>query len=278
MSANIPNRPFIGKIPMTTVNLILCFIQGIGEFLPISSSGHMLAFEKLFSELHVGLDMHVTLHFGSLLALIIYFFKDICSMFFGVWMRDLRGLRKHPSRSYRDLAWILVLASIPTIIVGLIIKKTIGSPSENITIVGISSIVFGLLMIIADANPLKDTVLNFRRGFLIGLAQCLAIIPGASRFGLCLTMSRLLGLDRVYASRFAFLMAIPVLLGAFVLTMIDSENPAEFFNRQQLILITVVASLGILSIHFLFWLINRFSFFAFGIYRIIFGILLLTFF
>lgn len=263
---------------MTTVNLILCFIQGIGEFLPISSSGHMLAFEKLFPDLHVSLDMHITLHFGSLLALIIYFFKDISSMFFGVWMRDLRGLRKHPSRHYRDLAWILVLASIPTIITGFIVKKIMGSPSESITIIGISSIVFGLMLTIADANPLKDTTISFKRGFFIGLAQCLAVIPGASRFGLCLTMSRLLGFDRIQASRFAFLMAIPILLGAFVLTVIDSENPSEIFNKQQLILITIVASLGILSIHFLFWFINRFSFFAFGVYRIIFGVLLLIFF
>lgn len=278
MSANIPLGVPLENQPMTTINIILCFIQGIGEFLPISSSGHMLAFEKLFPDLHVSLDMHITLHFGSLLALIIYFFKDICSMFFGVWMRDLRGLRKHPSRHYRDLAWILVLASIPTIIVGFLVKKIMGSPSESIKVIGISSIVFGLLLAIADANPLKDTTNSFKRGFLIGLAQCLAVIPGASRFGLCLTMSRLLGFDRTKASRFSFLMAIPILLGAFVLTLLDSSNLAEIFNKPQLILITIVASLGILSIHFLFWFISRFSFFSFGIYRIIFGILLLTFF
>lgn len=239
----------------------------------------MLAFERLFPNLQVGLDMHVTLHFGSLLALIIYFFKDIYSMFFGVWMKDFQGLRKHPSRYYRDLAWILVVASLPTIIVGFLVKIFMGAPSESITIIGISSIFFGILMLLADVNPLKDTAINFRRGFLIGLAQCFAVIPGASRFGLCLTMSRLLGIDREEASKFSFLMAIPILLGAFVLTIADSGSDwAVIFSKQQLTLIAIVASLGILAIHFLFWFVRNFSFFGFGIYRIIFGILLLIFF
>lgn len=239
----------------------------------------MLAFERLFPNFQVGLDLHVTLHFGSVLALIIYFFKDICSMFFGVWMKDFRGFRKHPSRYYRDLALILVVASLPTIAIGFVVKIFMGAPSESITVIGISSILFGFLMLLADANPLKDTAINFRRGFFIGLAQCFAVIPGASRFGLCLTMSRLLGVDREEASKFSFLMAIPILLGAFVLTVIDSGSDfAVIFSKQQLILISVVASLGILAIHFLFWFVRHFSFFGFGIYRIIFGILLLIFF
>ncbi len=262
---------------MTNNLVFLGVFQGIAEFLPISSNGHLVVLEKLFAISTSGLQMHVGLHFGSLLALLIYFFKDICLMLFGIWVYDVKELRKHPAKEHRDLAWILVLASLPVIIVGYLVKKYAGSTTESLTIIGVASIVFGILLIIADTNPFKDNFISYKNGFLVGLFQCLAFIPGASRSGMCITAARFCGLSREDATRFSFLMAIPTILGACTLVAMDTPNFKELFGASQLILMGATAGLGILTIQTLLWFLKRFSFVSFGFYRIIFGIFLLWF-
>ncbi|MCE2716241.1 MAG: undecaprenyl-diphosphate phosphatase [Pseudomonadota bacterium] len=258
--------------------IFLSLFQGIAEFLPISSSAHLIVLEKLFGSSTASFEMHVALHFGSLLALFIYFIKDICSMIFGICMSDIKGLKKHPSKKYRDSAWILVLSSIPALAVGFGIKKIYGATSESLYVMGIASIVFGVLLIISDSNPVKDRLVTYKRGIFVGIMQCFAFIPGASRSGVCLTAARFLGLNRVEATRFTFLMAIPTILGASTLVLLDSANVKELFSVAQLILIGMTAGLGIITIQILLWFLGRFSFFYFGIYRIIFGALVLWFF
>lgn len=257
--------------------IFLSIFQGIAEFLPISSNGHLVAIEKFFGTGASGFENHVLLHFGSLLALLIYFSKDICLMIFGLWVYDVKRLKKHPCKQYRDLAWILVFSSIPAIVVGFLIKKLYVTTSESLTVIGISSIVFGILLIIADANPVKDRYITYKRGFVIGLAQCFALIPGASRSGMCLTAARFFGLNRVEATRFSFLMAIPTILGASTLVVADASDISALFTPSQLILIGITTGLGILTIQTLLWFLSRFSFCLFGIYRILFGIFLLLF-
>ncbi len=263
---------------MTNDLVFLSVFQGIAEFLPISSSAHLVVLENFFGTKTGGFETHVALHFGSLLALFIYFLKDIFLMCFGIWVYDIKRLKKHPGKQYRNLAWILIFSSVPALIVGFLIKKIFGSTSESIFVMGIASIVFGLFLIIADSNPVKDRFVTYKRGLFIGIAQCFAFIPGASRSGMCLTAARFLGLNRVEATRFSFLMAIPTILGASALVMIDTPNPKEIFTASQLILIGITTGLGILTIQTLLWFLSRFSFCFFGIYRIIFGILLLLFF
>ncbi len=262
---------------MTHDLVFLSVFQGIAEFLPISSNGHLIVLEKFFGITTNGFETHVALHFGSLLALFIYFFKDICLMIFGLWVYDVKGFKKHPCKRYRDLAWILVLSSLPAIAVGFFIKKLYGSTSESFVVIGIASIVFGILLIVADSNPVKDRYVTYKRGFGIGIAQCLAFIPGASRSGMCLTAARFFGLNRVEATRFSFLMAIPIILGASTLIVVDTANVGTLFTTSQLILIGVTTGLGILTIQALLWFLGKFSFCFFGIYRIIFGIFLLLF-
>ena len=262
---------------MTKDFIFLSAFQGIAEFLPISSNGHLVVLEKLFGINSGGLETHVALHFGSLLALLIYFFKDICLMIFGLWVYDIKGLKKHPGKRYRDLAWILVLSSLPAMAVGFSIKKLYGATSESIVIIGIASIVFGILLIVADSNPVKDRYMTYKRGFGIGIAQCIAFIPGASRSGMCITAARFFGLNRVEATRFSFLMAIPTILGASTLVALDVPNLSALFTTSQVTLIGVTAGLGILTIQTLLWFLGRFSFCFFGIYRILFGIFLLLF-
>ncbi len=263
---------------MTHDFIFLSVFQGIAEFLPISSNAHLVVLEKLFGIHTNGLETHVALHFGSLLALFIYFSKDICLMIFSLWVYDVKGLKKHPCKQYRDLAWILVLSSLPALAIGFFIKKIYGATSESFMIMGIASIVFGILLIIADSNPVKDRFVTYKRGFVIGVSQCLAFIPGASRSGMCLTAARFLGFSRIESTRFSFLMAIPTILGASALVVIDTPGTGMLFTTPQIILIGITAGLGILTIQTLLWFLGRFSFSLFGFYRIIFGILLLLFF
>lgn len=263
---------------MTNDLVFLSVFQGIAEFLPISSNAHLIVLENLFSTKISGFETHVALHFGSLLALCIFFLKDILLMIFGVWIYDIKRLKKHPSKQYRDLAWVLIFSSIPALIIGFLIKKIYGTPSESLFVIGIASIIFGLLLIIADSNPVKDRLITYKRGYFIGALQCFAFIPGASRSGMCLTAARFLGLNRVEATRFSFLMAIPIILGASTLVVLDAPSVKEVFTVSQLILIGITAGLGILTIQTFFWFLSRFGFCFFGIYRIIFGVLLLLFF
>ncbi len=257
--------------------VFLSVFQGISEFLPISSNGHMVVLEQLFGINSSGFNMHVVLHFGSLLALLIYFSKDICLMIFGIWIYDIKKLKKHPAKRYRDLAFILVLSSIPVMVVGFLVKKYFGTTAESLKIIGIASIFFGALLIVADVNPVKDNFPTYKNGALIGIFQCMAFIPGASRSGTCITAARFCGLGRTEATRFAFLMAIPTILGACTLVALDTHNCEELFTNNQLILMGAIAGLGILTIQSLLWFLKKFSFISFGIYRIIFGIFLLFF-
>lgn len=260
---------------MTRDIVFLSIFQGIAEFLPISSSAHLIILERLFGLSTTNFEMHVALHFGSLLALLIYFMKDISSMILGVWIYDIKRLKKHSSKKYRNLAWILVLASIPALFVGLGIKKIYGATSDSLFVIGVASIIFGFLLIMADTNPVKDRLVTYKRGLFIGFMQCLAFIPGASRSGMCLTAGRFLGLNRIEATRFAFLMAIPTILGASTLVFFDSASVKELFTASQLILIAITTGLGILTIQFLLLFIHRFGLFFFGFYRLIFGIFVL---
>lgn len=262
---------------MTNDLVFLSVFQGIAEFLPISSNGHLVVLEELFGISSSGFNGHVALHFGSLLALLIYFFKDICLMIFGLWVYDIKGLKKHPARRYRDLAWILVFSSLPVILIGFFVKKYFGSTAESFTVIGVASIVCGILLIIADSNPVKDNFPTYKNGLVAGLFQCFALIPGASRSGMCITAARFCGLSRAEAVRFSFLMAIPTILGACTLVAMDAQNINELFASKQLILMGITAGLGILTIQTLLWFLKKFSFVFFGIYRIIFGVFLLWF-
>jgi undecaprenyl-diphosphatase len=162
-------------------------------------------------------------------------------------------------------------------VVGFLVKKYFGTTAESIKIIGIASIFFGILLIVADSNPVKDNFPTYKNSIIIGLFQCMAFIPGASRSGTCITAARFCGLSRTEATRFSFLMAIPTILGACTLVALDTPNFKELFTSNQLILMGVVAGLGILTVQSLLRFLRKFSFISFGIYRIIFGIFLLWF-
>ncbi|MBY0462113.1 MAG: undecaprenyl-diphosphate phosphatase [Alphaproteobacteria bacterium] len=254
---------------------LLCLVQGISEFLPVSSSAHLLLLSDLFRYPTTSLEWEVALHFGTLAAVILYFYKDLWSMtravFFGIV-----NLNAPSSDIHYLKASHLVLATIPAVIIGYFVKKT-GGVMYSPHFIGIMSIIFGLLLYFVDkfSKHSEDNVTSLK-AVGIGLMQALAFIPGVSRSGSCITAARAFGLNRVEATKFAFLLSIPTVMGAVILTTYDAikENiPLDFMALGPAVLLTAV--IGLCVIHGILTFLQRHSFGIFTIYRVILGATLL---
>ncbi len=255
---------------MSLLNIILLsLVQGVSEFLPISSSAHLLLASYFFGIEEPSLSLIVALHGGSLVAICVYLWKDIWGLtkgFFGVFKGEVT------LEFYSAL--ILIIATIPAVVIGFYVNKMDLSFLKTPLVIGILGIVFGILLGVADLKKItlqEMRHMTIKRGFLIGLGQALALIPGVSRSGMTLTVARFLGLSRVLAAKFSFLMAIPVILGAVVLKSQDTQWTTD-------ILLGGVASFifSLICLHFMFKFLERNSLLPIVIYRIVLGILLIT--
>ena len=202
---------------MTLFHIIfLALVQGLTEFLPISSSAHLILPSALLNFPDQGLAFDVAVHVGTLLAVVWYFRKDIRNLIVAWLAWVFSGSRSNEGR----LAWLIILATIPAGLAGLAFEGLIEHYLRSILVIAMTTIVFGVLLGVADrysslSKPLES--LNWKSALLIGLAQALALIPGTSRSGVTLTAGLALGLDRVSAARFSFLLSIPIIVlsGAF---------------------------------------------------------------
>ena len=254
---------------------VLALIQGLTEFLPISSSGHLLLPSMLLGWPDQGLAFDVAFHGGTLLAVIWYFRRELVRIIHA-------GLRHGPLHAEGRLFWLLLLATAPVGLAGLLSRDAVETYTRSVPVVASASIVFGLMLGYADLRGRRDLGLNsidWRIALLIGLAQMLALIPGASRSGVTMTAALLCRLDRETAARFSFLLAIPVMLASSALQAVEliaRPPPAD-----QLLLLGVGAALAAvvawLSIHWFLRWIGRVSFQPFVIYRVALGLLLLLF-
>ncbi|MBY0282263.1 MAG: undecaprenyl-diphosphate phosphatase [Alphaproteobacteria bacterium] len=260
---------------MTLHIFLLCLVQGVSEFLPVSSSAHLLLLSELFKYPPTSLEWEVALHFGTLVAVIFYFWKDLWLMGKAVFCGVIN--LKAPSNDMNYLkACHLILATIPAVIVGYLAKK-MGGVCYSPHFIGIMSIVFGLLLYFVDKfSKHSETNVTTKKAIGIGLMQALAFMPGVSRSGSCITAARAFGLNRVEATRFAFLLSIPVVLGAVVLTTYDvlKENISlDFTTLGPAVLLTAV--IGLCIIHGILTFLQRYSFGIFTLYRVILGAVLL---
>lgn len=257
--------------------LILAIIQGITEFLPISSSGHLLLPAALLGWREQGLAFDVAVHVGSLVAVMLYFRDDIARMTMA-WLRH--GFATKQTADSR-LAWFVVLATIPAVLVGFAMKDLIELYARTPIVIAITTIGFGLLLWYADATAKRvqqlDT-LTLRQALQIGIAQVLALIPGTSRSGITMTAGLMLGLDRESCARFSFLLSIPVILGAGTLSTLDLVNEPHHIDWAILgygALFSFVSAYACIYL-FLSW-ISRIGMLPFVIYRLILGAGLLFF-
>ena len=263
--------------------IVLGLIQGLSEFLPISSSGHLLLVPWLFgwndfSDVSVEKAFNVSLHLGTLIAVVIYFRRDLV-----VYVRD--GLRmvvqkEKPHTTEGRLAWLLVVASVPAGLFGAFaghwIDKHLGKP----VIIAASLIVFGLFLAWADRRRGQRTFeeMTSRDAIAIGLAQVIALNPGTSRSGISISAARVMGFDRDTAVRFSFLLSVPVTAGAVAVKLLDlfADGIPEGLLVPMVVGILTSGISGWLAVAGLLKLVRSKSFDAFVIYRVVAGVAILA--
>ncbi len=257
--------------------IILAIVQGITEFLPISSSGHLALVPLLTPWQDQGVMNDVALHFGTLIAVLIYFHRDVRNLFSG-----FLDIFRRKSTANRRLFLLIALSTIPVFIGGYILKVTgIATDLRDIKVIAWANIIFAIFLYIFDQIGKQiQTVetLTLKHAVLIGLAQVLALIPGSSRSGTTMTMARLLGFKRSEAARFSMLMSIPTILGATALLLIDLSKEADITVKSDALL---MASLSFIVAYFAIWglmaMLKRMSMTPFVIYRLVLGAALLIY-
>ena len=255
--------------------IVLAIVQGVTEFLPISSSGHLILVPQLMHWQDQGLVVDVMTHLGTLLAVLIYFWRDVWRL-----TRGALELFKGKITDEGRLAIYIVLATIPAVAFGVFLKKFGYADLErNVAVVAWNTILYGILMLIADlAGPQERTMANMTlaSALIIGVAQALALIPGTSRSGVTMTAARFLGFTRPDSARFSFLLAIPATAGAIVFTIGDAMASGEPITTDAILCAALTFVAGILAIAFLMGLIRRISFLPFVLYRMVLGGFLLV--
>ena len=248
----------------------LAVIQGLTEFLPISSSAHLILLsEYLGSSQNLFYD--VSLHLGTLIAVCIYFKEDLKEIIYSI-LRD-----RSPSNN--KLLIQLIISSLPTLLFGFLLVDLIDSFLRTSSIIAITTIVFGVVLFAATFKiPKKTTIdeITIREALIIGLAQSIALIPGTSRSGITISTGLFLGLDNKTASRFSFLMAIPTIgaIAVYQLASVELNYLIQYSNLNVLGLF-VSFVVAYITIDFFIRFINKIGFLPFVIYRIILGIILL---
>jgi undecaprenyl-diphosphatase len=263
--------------------VILALVQGISEFLPISSSGHLILTHAILQQGDGPVDywgenltLDIAVHVGSLLAILVYFRQDIRNMILGVF--EILRTRRVDTQSGR-MALLLVAGTIPVVVAGLIMHIFEPAWGRSLQVAAWSLIIFGILLGIADKFcPDKRTVesLTLKDALLVGLAQMLALVPGTSRSGITMTAARALGFSRVEAARFSFLLGTLAISGAGALGAIDLlENPSTTLLLDVLVGILVSCLSALAAVHFLMSWLKKASFSLFVWYRVGLGLLLL---
>ena len=241
--------------------LILSIIQGISEFLPVSSSAHLIIFSNIIDFSNQSLIFDVGLHFGSLLAILFYFRKELFNI-----------------TNDKKLFNLLLIGSIPLILVGYIFYSTgIINSFRNLKIIAWATLIFGLLMYFADTFKIEKKIeknLNIRNILIIGIMQILAVIPGVSRSGITITAGRFLNFDRHDSTKISFYLSIPALMGASALALKDVINENVEFNFFLIISIILSFIFSYITIKYFLIYTKKFSLKFFVIYRIVLSIII----
>ena len=254
--------------------ILLAIIQGITEFLPISSSAHLILISNFIEFSNNDMALDVSLHLGTLLAVVIYFRSDVLLI-----LNDVRT----PLHNGQNLAIQILVATIPIVIIGGFIFVTgLANIFRNIQVIALATIIFGIILYYADTQVNSRTKniknMTYKDSFIIGFFQLLSIIPGTSRSGIVYTGGRFLGISRIESLRFAMLLSIPtILLSAFIPTYNLINNPSSDFLLLGLFGFLISFIMAYITIGILMNWIKRYSMTPFVIYRIILGSALLAY-
>ena len=252
---------------MTLLQAVMLGVaQGLGEFLPISSSAHLVLVPWLFGWTDPGLTFDVALHVGTLVAVVIYFWKDWCELI-------IKGFTEVRSVKGR-LFWCLVAASVPGAMGGFLLEKKAETIFRSPVLIAIMLILMGILLYWADRRSAKKTEIDnitFGTGVLVGISQTLAIIPGVSRSGITMTTGLFIGMTREGAARFSFLLSTPIIFGAAMVKLRGVISNSSVITLDFATGMLVSCLTGIVSIGFLLRYVQTRDFLPFAWYRFILG-------
>lgn len=256
---------------------LLGLVQGVTEFLPISSEAHLILFSRLLGWPDQGLRFDIAAHLGSLLAVMVYFRRDLASLVRSGW----RGGRRDPAaRGDARLAGQLLLATVPVAVVGLLLQEQVATVGRSSLLIAATSILFGLLLGWSDRAPVRHAGLERMtagRALVVGLAQALALLPGSSRSGVTITAARWLGFSREQSARFSFLLAVPVGLLVAAKQGLDlaTEGPGGTDWAPLGIGFVTAALSAFGAVHWLLAWLRRQGLAVFVVYRVLLGLLLI---
>ena len=255
--------------------VVLALVQGLTEFLPISSSAHLILVPTLTSWEDQGLAFDVIVHLGTLTAVVWYFRKDIVTLT-NDWTRSC--IKREQTGESR-LAWLVILGSIPVGLAGLLFNDFIETALRSPVVIGWATIGFGLLLGLSDRVGKKisnEHQLSWKNGIMIGISQALALIPGTSRSGITMTAGLFVGLTRQGAARFSFLLSIPAILmagGYKSLKLIEQTEAVDWFALGLGYALSAISAY--LCIHYFLKLLDNIGMTPFVIYRVIQGVILI---
>ena len=259
--------------------IILGIVQGIAEFLPISSSAHLIIFRDIFGigasmPKDMALSFDIALHFGTLLAIGIYFFKDFIAMI-------AKGFTKGVKDDQGKILWYLVAATIPAAVAGLLFEDVIENLIRgNFYIIAAALAIMGVLIYLADKfckNKREVKDMTLKDALIIGCSQVFALIPGFSRSGTTIAAARTLGIERENAAKFSFFLSAPVVCGAVVLELLDKATWAVILAEPLTFILGIIISfiIGLICIKYLLKYLQKHNFKIFMIYRIAMAIIVL---
>ena len=256
-------------------SLILAVVQGFTEFLPVSSSAHLILFPKLFGWEDQGLAFDVAVHVGTLMAVVSYFWQDL-KLLTSAWLSSIFKRQVTPES---NLAWSIGFATIPVGLAGITFKSFIENNLRSAFVIAIATIIFGVLLGISSCVTTKNRemhTIGWKDIFVIGCAQALALIPGTSRSGITMTAGLLMGLKEKAAARYAFLLSIPVIVLAGGLEAVELIKTTTYVNWQVLFLgIACSYITAYISIKIFLSLLDKIGFTPFVLYRLGLGLFLL---
>lgn len=255
--------------------VILGIIQGIAEFLPISSSAHLILIPYLVGWEESTLAFDVALHFGTMIAVLTFFFKDWWNLFIGA----IKDVKTQKQTTNGKMFWYLIVATIPAAIAGLLLDDLIETVIRNkIWIIALSLAIMGVLIYVGDKwasrhyqKETKFENITLKQAMIIGISQAFAVIPGFSRSGTTILAGRLQGISKEAITKFTFLLSVPVICGATILKVGDLT-----FTKEVIIGIITSFAMGILTIKFLLNYIKKHDFSIFAFYRVLLALIIFT--
>lgn len=259
---------------------VLALVQGLTEFLPISSSAHLILPSQVLGWEDQGLAFDVAVHVGTLLAIILYFRVEIIALA-KAWFASFKGRSQLAVETAQQarLAWLIVLATIPAGLAGVLLNDFISEHLRSTLVIATTTITFGLLLWFSDNHGARNRSLeqiDLKSAMIIGVSQALALIPGTSRSGITMTAALLLGLTRDAAARFSFLLSVPLIAAAGMLKTKELLETGTDTQLQLVAFATVVAFVSAyLCIHFFLRFLERIGFMPFVVYRLCLGTILL---